>query len=135
MVDTQDKQLEILIAPRRNPQPVSDEVIFLQPNKLAAIRLAIAVSGLDEKEVYMSMQIDKAQWSRIMAGLSNWPTEGDEQFEQVVANNVLTKWQANKRGYRLVPLIDAKDALIAKQETTIADQAKTIELLKDLVKR
>lgn len=130
-----DGQLEMLMSPKPVPQPVSDEVIFLQPNKLAALRLAIAVSGLDEKEVYMSMQIDKAQWSRIMSGLGNWPTEGDEQFEKIVGNNVLTKWQANKRGFRLVPLQDAKDKLIGEQSVTISEQQKTIELLTGLLRR
>lgn len=128
------KQIELLIAPKPSPQPVADETIFLCKDKLAAIRLAMAASGLEEKEVYMALQLDKATWSRIMSGLANWPTDGDERFEAIVGNNVLTKWQMHRRGYEPPKRrLDAIEEQLAARDARIAELERENRLMSDLL--
>jgi ribosome-binding protein aMBF1 (putative translation factor) len=131
------QQYELLMVPKPNPaaqQAVSDETIFLQKTKLDAIDLARRVAGLSEKEVYMAMQIDKATWSKIMSGQFNWPTDGDEKFEAIVGNNILTRWQMYKRGYKQPERrLDAIEELIAARDTRIAELERDINLMRDLL--
>lgn len=120
-------QLELIESNKPDPQPVSDATIFIQQTKQEAIRLAIRAAGMTEKKVYMSMRIDKSTWSKIMDGIFNWPTDGDERFEAIVGNNILTKWQMHRRGYKQPePLMSAveKENAALKQEN--ADLKKEI---------
>jgi len=113
----------------RAEQPVSDEVIFRQPDKLSAYRLSWQVSGLEDKEIYVPMQLDKATWSRIMSGQANFPTNGEEQFAEITGNNIPLKWQAYRAGKGLVDLEDAKDKLIRELQDKVSEQAKEINTL------
>lgn len=128
------QQYELLMAPKPNPQPVSDEAIFLCKDKIAAVRLAIAAAGLEEKEVYMAMQIDKATWSKIMSGLFNWPTDGDERFEAIVSNNILTIWQMYRRGYKKPERRQSEqERLIAELTERLAEAERDNKLMRDLL--
>jgi hypothetical protein len=115
--------------PIRAEQPVSDDVIFKQPDKLSALKLAQQVSGLDDKAIYMPMQLDKATWSRIMSGQANFPTNGEEQFMQIVGNLIPLKWSAFKFGKGLHDLEDAKDKQIRVLEERVRQQEMEITTL------
>lgn len=124
------------MAPKPNPQPVSDEAIFLCKDKLSAIRLAIAASGLDEKEIYMALQIDKATWSKIFSGQLNWPTDGDERFELIVGNNILTIWQMHRRGYKKPERLQSEHERIIEQLTArLSEVERENKLMADLLTR
>lgn len=130
----ESQQLEMLEVTKPTPQPVADQVIFLQQTKQDAIQLAIRVSGLTEKQVYMAMGIDKATWSKIMSGIFNWPTDGDERFEAIVGNNVLTKWQMHKRGYKQPePLRSTLEVENEQLRTRIAELERDNRLFRDLI--
>lgn len=126
------EQLELLTdggKPLRTAQPVSPDVIYRQPDRLSAIKLAVQVSGLDEKQIYMALGLDKATWSKIMSGRFNFPTNKEEQFYDVVGNEIPLIWLAFRRGKGLHDLEDAKDARIRELETRVADQRKEIDTL------
>lgn len=106
----------------RAEQPVSMDTIYRQPDLLAALRLSVQTSGLDEKQVYLALGLDKAQWSRILTGQAHFPTNKYEQFMDIVGNDVLLIWMAHRRGKGLHDLEDAKDK-------TIREQAELIKLL------
>lgn len=53
------EQLALLGVVKREAQPVSDEVIRMQPTLLSAIALSIQVSGLEAKQIYSPLGIDK----------------------------------------------------------------------------
>jgi hypothetical protein len=130
----EQQQIELLMSPKTDQQPVSDEAIFLCRDKLAAIRLAIAASGLEEKEVYMALQIDKATWSKILSGHFNWPTDGDERFEAIVQNNILSKWQMWKRGYKQPEKrLDAIQELLAAKDSELAELRRENRLMAGLL--
>lgn len=131
------QQYELLMAPKPVPpeqQQVSDETIFIQKTKMDAVDLGIRVSGLEEKEVYMAMQIDKATWSKIKSGQFNWPTDGDEKFEAIVGNNILTRWQMHKRGYKQPERrLDSVEQIIAARDARIAELERDNRLMRDLL--
>lgn len=54
----------------RSPQhsSVAIEVVHAQKTAEAALSLAIATSGLDDKEIYIALDIDAGHWSRMKKG-------------------------------------------------------------------
>lgn len=112
------QQLDLLdeTQSERRQQVISDSVIQAQPNFLAAIKLAVQVSGLEDKQVYMPLGIDKAHWSRIMSGQAHFPENKIEQFMDLVSNEIPLIWLSWRRGYDLTPREDAKDKKIRELE-------------------
>lgn len=110
-------------------QPVSDEVIFKQPTKLAAINLSIQVSGKEHKEIYMALGIDKATWSNILSGKFGFPTNKEELFMDAVENDILLIWMAYRRGKKLEPMEDAQAKRIRELEEMVADKNREIDTL------
>lgn len=108
------QQLELIGRQERNPQPVSDDIIHRQPTLLAALRLSMQVGGVEEKEVYMALGIDKATWSKIMSGQFNFPTNRYNDFMRVVGNEIPLVWLAGSRGYKLQPMQTEHERQIAE---------------------
>ena len=113
----------------KTPQPVSMEVICKQPNKLAAFTLAAQVSGLEEKEIYMPLGLDKATWSNTMSGKFSFPTNKEEQFFDLVGNEIPLIWLAYRRGKGLHDLEDAKDRTIRELREKVQEQEREITTL------
>lgn len=111
------------------PQPITPEAIYKQPTATAAIKLSIQVSGRDEKEIYMALDIDKGQWSRIISGNAHFPQDKYEQFMELVGNDVFLIWLAYRRGKGLHDLEDAKDKTIREVRAENADLRREIETL------
>jgi len=124
-----EEQLSLLGMKTRRQQPITDELIRKQRSKLAAFRLAVQVSGLDEKEIYLPLGVDKATWSKILSGLFNFPTNKEGQFYDLVGNEIPLTWAAYDRGYALVPLQDEKDRRIADLEQANAELKREIQTL------
>lgn len=115
--------------PMRAEQPVSLDVIYRQPDMLSAVRLAIQVSGIDEKQIFMPLGIAKAQWSRILSGQAHFPTNKYEQFMSLTGNEIPLIWLAFRRGKGLHDLEDAKDKIIRELQERVAEQKKEIDTL------
>lgn len=124
----EQQQFELMGA-RKEPQPISDDVIRRQPTLLSVIKLSIQVSGLDEKEIYIPLGIDKATWSKILSGQFNFPTNKYEQFMDLVGNEAVLVWLNFRRGYGMVPLMDAKDKAIRELTERNAQLQAEIETL------
>lgn len=125
------EQLELIEGgkPLHAEQPVAPDVVYRQPDMLSAIRMAVQVSGLDEKQVYLPLGVDKATWSKILSGQFNFPTNKYEQFMAVVGNQIPLVWLAYRCGYGLHRIEDAKDKTIREQGDEIATLKREIETL------
>lgn len=125
------EQLELMEGGKtlREVQPISEDMIYRQQTKLAAISLAVLVSGLDEKQIYIPLGLDKATWSKICSGQLNFPTNKEEQFFDITGNEIPLQWLAYRRGYKLVPLEDAKERRIRELEEEKSELKKEIETL------
>ena len=124
-----EQQLTLLGVLKREAQPISDEIVRMQPDFLSAIKLAIQVSGLEHKQIYGDLGIDKATWSKILDGQLNFPTNKYELLMDLIGNEIPLVWLAHKRGYGLVPRRDAKDRKIAELEAKNSQLEREIETL------
>lgn len=79
-------------------------VVIKQPNLAGAIALCVQVSGLDEKEVYLSLGIDAGHWTRIMKGDAHFPVNKLNDLMTLCGNESPLVWLTNSRGYGLVML-------------------------------
>lgn len=94
-------QLDLLPSQRpASAEDVSISTIRRRPTLLRAIHLAQEVSGLEDKQIYEALGIDKGHWSRMKAGEAHFPL--DERFigfMDLVGNEIPLIWIAEKRGY------------------------------------
>jgi len=88
------------------PEEVSVEVIARKKDLLAAINLCIDVSGLDDKEIAISLGIDAGHFSNIRRGKAgcNFPLAKLDDLMTLCGNEIPLVWQALKRGKGLVLL-------------------------------
>lgn len=128
---TVEKQLSLLGEARREPQPVTLEVILAQPTIRQAVNLAIQISGKEPKEFFMPLGYDKGTWSKICDGHPNYGLHVHrlEQTMDIAGNEIPLIWLNYRRGYKPVPLQDAKDKKIADLEADNAQLRQEIETL------
>ncbi len=134
MTDVEEAQAELSLA--RPPQTVSVpiEMIRNRKNKGAAFTLACDASGLDDKEIYLPLGIDKAQFSRIKSGTANLDDDLLSKFCELVGNRIYPEWQAYQVGCTLVMVKTAaeKRAEVAEDRAQKAEAraALLMEILK-----
>ncbi len=120
--------------PLTQAQPVPEAVIFAQPTFSAAITLAIQVSGLEEKDVYLELDIDAGHWTRITKGQAHFPVDKLEQFMDVVGNEIPLIWLAHRRGKGLHMLeTEAQRLLRLEQEKNEKLEGEN-RLMRELIK-
>jgi hypothetical protein len=110
-------------------QPTSDAAIKAQKSMLGALLLSWQVSGLEDKKIYRTMQIDKSTWSKIWSGGAYMPTNGYVQFMQITKNIIPLQWLAFQFGKGLYDLEDAKDKEIRELKQKVVEQANEINTL------
>jgi len=98
--------LELPLSRKAEPVDVPMALVIKQASLAGAIALCVQVSGLDEKEVYLSLGIDAGHWTRIMKGDAHFPVNKLNDLCDLCCNEVPLIWWANSRGYGLKPLED-----------------------------
>lgn len=89
---------------RTPAQPdVSLDVIMQRKDFLGAINLCIDISGLDDKELYVSLGIDAGHWSNIRKGKpgTHFPTNKLQQLTEICGNKIPLIWWARINGLGL----------------------------------
>lgn len=97
-----DAQAELALSRPAESIQVPIEMVRNRKNKGAAFTLACDASGLDDKEIYLPLGMDKAQFSRIKSGSANLDDDTLAQFCQIVGNRIYPEWQAYQVGCTLV---------------------------------
>jgi hypothetical protein len=95
---------ELALARRGNDAEVPMSVVLKQPSFGKAVSLCVQVSGLDDKEVYLSLGIDAGHWTRIMKGDAHFPLNQLNDLMNLCGNETPLKWLAHSRGYSLTLL-------------------------------
>lgn len=90
--------------PKHDAPDTDMDTIARQPSWLAAIRLCVQVSGLQDNQVAIELGIQEAQFSRILAGKANFPPLKLVPLMDVCGNEIPLQWLAHHRGYGLVRL-------------------------------
>ncbi len=78
------------------------EVIRRQKNGGAAFSLACSASGLEDKEIYLSLGIDAGHFSRMKKGEAGFPPDRISEFCALVDNSIYPEWCAYQVGCTLV---------------------------------
>lgn len=129
MKSTNLNQLDAFAIPARAPGPVTDGVIFAQPDFNRALALSQSIAGLEDKEVYGPLKIDPGLWSRISSGSAHFPMHRYPEYRQIVGNDVLLKWIANRCGYELKPLASDLERRLAQAEADLAEERRKNEII------
>jgi hypothetical protein len=97
-------QIELPISRRARSACVPREVIAVQPTKIAAIKLCIQASGLEEKEVCSALDIDSGHFARMMSGQAYFPNNKEHALMDLCGNEIPLEWDALRRNKELKPL-------------------------------
>jgi hypothetical protein len=130
-VDDGQAELPLSRAPALVNIPV--ELVRAKKNKGAAFTLACDTSGLDDKEVFMPLGIDKAVFSRIKSGSVNLDDDLLAPFCRIVGNRIYAEWLAYQVGCQLVEIETetARQLRVAREQ--LASEKAENALLRQLV--
>lgn len=99
-----DRQVELALTRAANPVDVPVELIRAKRSAGAAFGLACDASGLDDKEIYMALELDAGTFSRMRKGTNTLAGDLVAKFCEVVGNKIYVEWMAYQLGCGLVML-------------------------------
>lgn len=101
------------------------DLVRKQKTAAAAFALACSVSGLEDKEIYLTLAIDAGHFSRIRKGEAGFPPDKTAEFCALVKNTVYPEWIAYQVGCALVMLkSEAERRAEAAEERARAAEAE-----------
>lgn len=126
-------QGELSLARSADSIDVPFSLIAAQKTAHAALVLACQASGLDDKEVYLTLDIDAGHWSRIRKGEAHFPMDKLAEFCRCVGNRVLPEWMAFQVGCGLVLLKSEAERRAEAAEARAKDAEAQVAMLKGLL--
>lgn len=90
---------ELPLARKPDQATVSLQLLDRQKTLANAVALCIQLSGLDDKEIYLSLGIDAGHWSRMMKGNAHFPLEHLPELMNMCGNQAPLLWLVKKMGY------------------------------------
>ena len=128
-----DAQAELPLARPAQRCSIPIELVRQQRTAAAAFTLACTVSGLEDKEVYMALNIDAGYFSNIKKGKATLQADLLAPFCRVVGNTIFLEWQAFQVGCTLVMLKSEAERLLdeerARREAMEAENRLMREIL------
>lgn len=126
-----DRQAELALArpPRQVEIPV--ELVRAKRSAGAAFSLACDASGLEDKEIYLALDIDPGTFSRIKKGTNTLPADMLATFCRVVGNVIYADWLAFQIGCGLVVLQTEAERRAIEAEAALAQERVRYQALLD----
>lgn len=124
---------ELPLARKADAVQVPLELVLKQPSFAGAIALCVQVSGLEEKEVYLSLEIDAGHWTRIMKGDAHFPVNKLNNLMDLCGNEAPLMWLANSRGYGLVVLKTEAERRAEMAERALREERDKVRFLTELL--
>lgn len=110
------------------------ELVVKQQTLAGAIALCVQLSGLEDKEVYLALEIDAGHWTRIMKkGDAHFPVNKLNDLMDLCGNEAPLMWLANSRGYGLVVLRSEAERRADAAERALQDERNKVKLLTNLL--
>jgi hypothetical protein len=111
------EQGSLPLARKVEPISVSVDLINRRRDLLGAINLMFDASGLDDKEIYLSLEIDAGHFSNIRKGKSgcHFPTNKLQSAMDLCGNEAPLIWLARQRGYELVQIESETQRLLSAE--------------------
>ena len=124
-------ELSLSRAPERAAVPI--EMVRAQKSAGAAFTLACSVSGLEDKEIYLSLDIDAGYFSNIKKGKATLQADLLAKFCDAVGNTIFAEWLAYQVGCTLVVIkTEAERRAEAAEARAIAAEAEN-KLMRQLL--
>lgn len=133
------QQIDLPIRPRP-ANPVAEvplEVILRQPSRLAVIQLQIHAAGLTDDQVAAELNIDAAQWSRIMSGKNHFPTEKYHRLNQITGSHCVLLWDMAQEGLdpaSVRPLRSALERQLEEERARNADLQREMSIMQRYIR-
>lgn len=128
-------QTELPLARKPQHLTIPAELIHNQATLSAAIALCIQASGLEEKEVYIPLEIDAGHWTRIMKGDAHFPVNKLNQLMDMCGNEAPLIWLAHSRGKGLVLLKSEAERRAEQAEQRAQEAEKKLEWAMEVIGR
>lgn len=112
---------------------VSIELVWCQKSAGAAFSLACQSSGLDDKEIYMSIGIDAGTFSRIKKGEATLQADKLADFCRAVGNTIYPEWLAYQVGCTLTLIKTEAERRADEAEKRAKEAEAQVALLKSLL--
>jgi len=100
MTTIEQPELALTRAPQNLAIPI--EIVRAKKTAAAAFTLACDASGLDDKEIYLTLGIDAGYFSNIKKGKATLQADLTQKFCDVVGNRIYVEWLAYQVGCTLV---------------------------------
>jgi hypothetical protein len=126
--------LDVPMARRAHRVDVSLGDIAKIPSKSAAIARCVQLSGLQDKQIYGPLALDKAHWTRIKQGSANFPPDSESPLMRLCGNHVPLLWSAYHEGFELRPILSAVEAENLILKAKLEDKDRHIATLEGLLK-
>jgi len=128
-----DDQRELPLHRRASDVAVPLDLVLKQPTLSGAIALCVQVSGLDDKEVYLTLEIDAGHWTRIMKGDAHFPVNKLNTLMDLCGNEAPLMWLVHSRGYGLVLLKSEAERRAEEAEARAAKAEEKARLLQEIL--
>ena len=126
-----------VLALARKPAPVEValDVIMKRRDLLGAINLMFDVSGLEDKEIYLALDIDAGHFSNIRKGKQgcHFPTNKLNAAMDLCASEIPLIWQAHSRGKGIYRLESEAQRLLRIEREARARAEEKLSYLEGLV--
>jgi hypothetical protein len=130
---TQIEQPELALA--REPQQVAVPIEMIRAKKTAgaAFTLACDASGLDDKEIYLTLGIDAGYFSNIKKGKATLQADLITPFCDVVGNRIYPEWMAYQIGCTLVQIKSEAERRLEQALEQLAQERVKVRVLTEAI--
>jgi len=122
------EQVELTLVRRAAQAEVPIEIVRTQKHSGAAFSLSCQASGLDDKEIYLTLGIDAGYFSRMKKGEATLQGDQLAKFCQTVGNTIYAEWLAFQVGCTLV-MIETEAQRQIKIERQAREKAEAENVL------
>lgn len=128
-----DRQADLGLRRRAEPNTLPIELIRRQKTAAAAFSLACQSSGLEDKEIFGELDIDAGYFSRMKAGTATLQADKVALFCKIVANTIYPEWQAFQLGCTLTMLKSEAERQADELREQLAASVRENLLMKQLL--
>lgn len=126
-------QAELALTREPSRMTIPIELIRSKKTAGAAITLACDSSGLEDKEIYLALDIDAGYFSNIKKGKATLQADLLREFCKVVGNNVFPEWLAYQVGCTLVMIKTEAERRAEEAENRAAAAEAENRLMRQLL--
>ena len=132
MKDTKEAETKKIISVETETM---NEFVKTIPDIREAMRSAVRKSGKKDKQLYGELDIDSAQWSRIMNGQANLSYEKFIHFMEACGNHIPIQWLAYNMGYELRVIPKTLEDQLQKEREEKERLQNKLELMNEVIEK